>query len=133
MTPNDSEVPNSVTRRRLTKGGRRIPKRDQAIVRQLYPYGFWLAADGREVLFNRRYQPILERRPGGKGTAANPNEWVPWIRQTWFYTDADVQYAKTFSRCISALSKFRDGMPIPPAWAEDPDVLALAADIRDLL
>jgi RecA-family ATPase len=31
------------------------------------PYGKWTCADGREVLFNRSYWPILERRPAQQG------------------------------------------------------------------
>jgi hypothetical protein len=40
------------------------------------PYGIWRCADGREVLFNRQYWPILQRYPGGKPKPADPNEWI---------------------------------------------------------
>jgi hypothetical protein len=33
------------------------------------PYGLWTCPDGREVLFNRDYRSVLERR-GGRVTAA---------------------------------------------------------------
>jgi len=29
-------------------------------------YGLWRCADGREVLFDREYDPIMARRPGGR-------------------------------------------------------------------
>ena len=51
------------------------------------PYGKWTCADGREVLFNREYQPIWQRR-GNEVSAADPNEWVEWVEQAWFYDDA---------------------------------------------
>ena len=57
------------------------------IWRHMRPYGIWTCGDGREVMFNRSYIPILERRPGQPVRAANPREWVFWIEQTWFYSD----------------------------------------------
>jgi hypothetical protein len=36
-------------------------------MRVALPYGMWTCADGREVLFNRNYDPIWGRR--GKGSA----------------------------------------------------------------
>jgi RecA-family ATPase len=35
--------------------------------RDRLPYGRWTCADGREVIFNRSYWPILERRPAQQG------------------------------------------------------------------
>jgi hypothetical protein len=49
------------------------------------PYGMWTCADGRRVLFNRDYVPIYERRPGKLGRIADHDEYVPWVRQEWFY------------------------------------------------
>jgi len=34
------------------------------------PYGRWVCADGREVIFNREYWPILQRYPGEPVKAA---------------------------------------------------------------
>ena len=53
------------------------------------PYGIWTCADGREVLFNRAYWPILERRPGKPAKPANPNEWVEWIEQDYYFDDGN--------------------------------------------
>jgi hypothetical protein len=53
----------------------------------ILPYGKWTCADGRKVLFNRDYTPILQRLPDGRVTPADPTEWVPWITQEWFYED----------------------------------------------
>jgi len=57
------------------------------IWRFMRPYGIWACADGRQVLFNRDYLPILERYPGQPCRAANPREWIWWIKQNWFFND----------------------------------------------
>ena len=64
------------------------PRRPRAadveqMVSQL-PYGQWVAADGRIILFNRRYTPIWQRLPDGRIGRANPHEWIKWTRQSWF-------------------------------------------------
>ena len=52
------------------------------------PYGIWTCPDGREVLFNRFYEPIWQRRtPGSDPEAADPFERVPYEKQAWFYND----------------------------------------------
>ena len=50
-------------------------------------YGSWRCYDGREVLFNRSYQPLWERRPGQPVEMANPKEWVNWDTETFFWKD----------------------------------------------
>jgi hypothetical protein len=52
-----------------------------------WPYGIWVCDDGREVLFDRHYRPIFERRLGQPVTAADSREWVHWKDQQWFYDD----------------------------------------------
>jgi RecA-family ATPase len=47
--------------------------------RKRCPYGKWTCADGREVIFNRAYWPILERRPGEQAKPARSGEWVESI------------------------------------------------------
>jgi hypothetical protein len=62
------------------------------------PYGQWTCADGREVLFNRGYAPILERRPGKLAKPARPGEWVGGIvKEKWFFDD----YSSPWSPCAS--------------------------------
>jgi hypothetical protein len=51
-------------------------------------YGVWRCADGSEVLFDRRYQPMRRRHPDGHVTAADPAERIPFTEQVWFYNDA---------------------------------------------
>lgn len=73
---------------RVTSTGRSVlaSKRQFRRMHDL-PYGIWTCEDGREVLFNRFYEPILQRRPGGPVEPATPGEWVRWKRQSWFYDD----------------------------------------------
>ena len=58
---------------------------DYPIDRRLY--GRWRCSDGREVLFNRSYRPLWERRPGQPVAMANPKEWVDWDTETFFWKD----------------------------------------------
>jgi hypothetical protein len=58
------------------------------------PYGRWTCADGRVVLFNRFYEPIYQRYPGGPLRDTDPAEWVPYTQQEWFYGDEDPEPAK---------------------------------------
>jgi hypothetical protein len=44
----------------------------------------WMCNDGRVVLFNRWYLPILQRRPGFPPEVAHVDEWVPWVRRSYF-------------------------------------------------
>lgn len=52
-----------------------------------FPYGKWTCADGREVLFNRDYCPIWQRRPGQPARPAYPFEWVNNIVECEMYFD----------------------------------------------
>lgn len=62
--------------------------------RRRCPYGIWTCRDGREVLFNRMYWPILERpSPSLPARPADPNEWVHWIEQEHFFNDGNPPWA----------------------------------------
>ena len=84
------------------------------------PYGKWTCADGREVIFNREYWPILERRPGENAKPANPNEWIPWKEQDYFFDDVNSPWqrlrrkaaADTLARCNRVLTEW--GFPALP-------------------
>lgn len=62
----------------------------QHSVRRTLPYGRWTCADGRQVLFNREYQPILQCREGFF-SHCDRNEWVgqssPIVKTEYFYDD----------------------------------------------
>jgi hypothetical protein len=74
------------------------------------PYGRWVCEDGREVLFNRFYEPIWQRR-GGNAEPADCHERVGHARQSWFCTDADGERAKR-AKAIAGLAAW--GLPVPP-------------------
>jgi hypothetical protein len=72
-----------------------------------YPYGKWTCADGREVLFNRWYEPIWQRLPGAVwAREADPQEWVPWEKQEWFYDDGVRPERLKRKRAAIALSEW---------------------------
>jgi hypothetical protein len=76
------------------------------------PYGIWTTKDGRQVLFNRFYEPLFERAAGELlAVAANPTEWVKDIqRQRWFYVDDDKSSdAKRRKLAEAALAVFLAG------------------------
>jgi hypothetical protein len=66
----------------------------KVFIRYALPYGQWLCADGREVLFDRKYVPIYQRYPGQLPTPADPKEWVQYQHQEWFYNDGTPEAAK---------------------------------------
>lgn len=75
-------------------------------IRKLLPYGVWKCADGRDVLFNRDYQPIFDRRVGSGPVPADPQEWVKHIdEEKWFYSDVDPPWCDYAARrrCLAVL------------------------------
>ena len=72
----------------MSPGGRNWFGTRSLFVRKCYlPYGMWTCADGREVLFNRFYEPIWQRYKGAPAERADPTEWVKFIKQSFFYND----------------------------------------------
>lgn len=51
------------------------------------PYGVWRCADGTEVLFNRRYDPMRRRLPDGSVQGVDPGERIDFVEQAWFFDD----------------------------------------------
>jgi hypothetical protein len=69
-------------------GGVRIRRGSRDDRKHNLPYGKWTCKDGREVLFNRFYKPLLQRTDESTAEPADPNEWVADIdKQEWFYVD----------------------------------------------
>jgi hypothetical protein len=81
-------------------------------LRRWLPYGIWICESGREVLFNRAYQPIFERAaPGLPAVPADPNEWIYFKIQDWFFGDRDPPWrnAATLRYCRAVLASW--GLP----------------------
>lgn len=87
-----------------------MSKRD-AYRRTELPYGLWTCADGREVLFNRHYQPIWQRHQGHVMPAMR-GEWVKFVSQRWFYNDSTCRKASTRQRLNSVLAAFQNGQDV---------------------
>jgi hypothetical protein len=67
-------------------------------VRRTLPYGKWTCKSGREVIFNREYQPILQRI-NGTLSYADRNEWVPDIVSAeYYYNDCSPPWAIAASK-----------------------------------
>ena len=81
------------------------PKDKRAFMRHRLPYGMWTCADGREVLFNRNYKLIWERRPGQPVQLASLSERVPFVKEEWFYKDGNTPWSDRDSenRCEDVL------------------------------
>jgi hypothetical protein len=43
------------------------------------PCGLWRCADGREILFDRSYRPLWQRRLNGRVEVADPGEWIDFV------------------------------------------------------
>jgi len=68
---------------------------------------------GGEVLFNRRYHPILERPAGGAWVKADRTTRIDWTGEVWFYDDSHTE-AQRIKLASSAMADL--GAPIN--WAE---------------
>jgi len=79
----------------------------EARLRIWLPYGQWTCADGREVMFNRFYEPVWERA-NGVTKRADPGEWVSWTGQTWFFKDGNPPWRNpaTLGECLRRLREF---------------------------
>lgn len=77
------------------------------LMRQFFPYGKWTCEDGREVLFNRDYKPLFERK-GGVVRLADKDEWVPFKKQEFFYTDTTSPWrrASSVEKCLAVLKEW---------------------------
>ena len=77
------------------------------------PYGLWTCDDGRQIIFNRGYQPIWERpkNDGSRAFQADPKEWVKFCSQQYFYSDrtSPTINKETYRRCLRILDAFIEG------------------------
>jgi len=95
---------------RLKKTSARTRKTEW--IRTELAYGKWMTAGG-EVLFNRRYHPILERPAGGAWVKADRTTRIDWTGEVWFYDDSHTE-AQRIKLASSAMADL--GAPIN--WAE---------------
>ena len=80
--------------------------------RMWLPYGKWTCSDGREILFNRYYEPVWERVSNcvnQMAVRANPHERVENIvKTTYVYDDSNVpsENKKSLSNCFNVIDDF---------------------------
>lgn len=98
------------------------------IVKDSIPYGAYIRADGSQVLFERSYDPMLQR--DADGTNCRPaSGWIEHVTARFFYDDHDSPRRLKFGglderssarsklayyRSASALVAFEAGLPITP-------------------
>jgi hypothetical protein len=72
------------------------------------PYGVWLCDGGREVLFNRYYEPIWERTDGVTTKSADHKEWVHWTATKYFFNDGNPPWVNrdSMAYCLARLREF---------------------------
>ena len=110
--------PASLSALAATVGKLPLPPRINERTAPLMPYGAWQCADGREVLFNRGYRPILERRPGADSIPADPDEWIEEIvTSVWFYGPED-SYRYRCARRAHKLAVLATLLAISEGFAE---------------
>ena len=79
------------------------------------PYGIWTCQDGREILFNREYQPIWQRHNDKLPMQADPKEWIQFSKsQKWFYDDLKppMESPATRKKCLEIIETFCDGKSV---------------------
>lgn len=81
--------------------------RRAAYIAASLPYGLWTCDNGREVLFNRHYEPIWQRKDGV--VTPGSSEWIPFVGSLYFYDDSD-RNARTLERRLEdVLDAFKCG------------------------
>jgi hypothetical protein len=77
-------------------------------VRLILPYGLYFTRDGRVVLYNRKYQPIMQLAKGVV-SRCEPTEWIEGIcAQFCFYNDSTSPRInkQSLKLCESVLNAF---------------------------
>jgi hypothetical protein len=75
-----------------------------AEMRQILPSGKYVQSGGTEVFSDRRYQPI-QRKCGITVEPVKPDEKITFVRQEWFFTDANPPWRnrQTLAKCRDIL------------------------------
>lgn len=90
---------------------RNPPAQPLKFLRQRMPYGKWTCSDGREILFNRDYEPIWQRHLNQAAEPADQHEWVLFEREEErFYSDPPWRSAEAERRCNQILGAW--GLPV---------------------
>lgn len=74
------------------------------------PYGVYIGEDGTETLFNRCYEPIIQRNAKGKNIV-KASGWITHKHQAWFYDDAFTGKARVHIASV-VMKTFYSGEPL---------------------
>jgi hypothetical protein len=74
------------------------------------PYGVYIGEDGTETLFNRCYEPIIQRDAKGKNIV-KASGWIVHKHQAWFYNDAFTGKARVHMASV-VMKAFYSGEPL---------------------
>lgn len=88
----------------MTRGSALSRQRMDELVREL-PYGVWRCVDGREVLFNRNYEPLWQRHRG-QIALADSREWVDFVSQVYFYEGLESADQALITRLTAVVQAF---------------------------
>ena len=58
------------------------------------PYGIWTEEDGTKVLFSREYCPLWKIQEGHAPVQDDPDRWVDFIDQHWFFNEMVIEDRK---------------------------------------
>lgn len=111
-------------------------------MRLYMPYGFWVEADGSEVVFSRDYKPMWRIRPDRSVERLEPWLWMRQVKQTYLWEEGEAPWrhphlaahleAWLTERGIAGLPILADGMPalVRSPHAQMSDAARLIKDIR---
>jgi hypothetical protein len=78
------------------------------------PYGIWTCRDGREVLFNRAYYPLYQRRPAQPAERIKEWCWVHWSTQDYFFDDSICHVPGGWEKAIVRINAVLKDWGLPP-------------------
>lgn len=94
-------------------------QKKQQELRARLPYGVYIGADGRQTLYNRKYQPMFTRASvNDLPIPCDPNEWIQHVGQAWFFDDGNSpfhtgkKHRDSQRRCENVLIAFENQEPI---------------------
>jgi hypothetical protein len=98
----------------VTRGGQPIVTSSKRVFTRWneMPYGVWRAKDGREVLFNRFYEPIWARAASGASPEPAALDQRNIGKSVWFYNDGHSD-AEKVRRAAAVMTEW--GLPSPVA------------------
>ena len=94
---------------------RKQPHTSWKPMRLFLPYGKWKCSDGTEVLFNRNYKPMWARNKNREMVDIQPNAWVNYENQSWYFGDHNAPWDNrdSFNKCVSELQKWGVSEKLP--------------------